>query len=61
MNTEIKEGSRVRVALYRKGYHVRDFIGTCKGWTTGGKCRVVEDGKTKPDCYNPDHVKLVKQ
>jgi hypothetical protein len=61
LDTEIKDGSRVRVRLCRDGYHLRSFSGVCKGWTPGGKVRVLEDNKDRSNAYNSDDVKLIKQ
>jgi hypothetical protein len=61
LNSEIKEGSRVRVSLHKNGYHVRNFIGTCKGWTKAGKVKVLEDGATKNLSVDSEDVKLLKQ
>jgi len=61
MNTEIKHGSRVRVAVHRGGYHKRNFFGKFMNWTPKGQARVLEDGCTKAKAYPADDVKLIKQ
>lgn len=60
MNTVISAGSRVRVQVYRSGYHKRNMTGICCGWTPGGMVKVREDGQTGIKAYNADHVRLIK-
>ncbi|AKD55011.1 hypothetical protein [Spirosoma radiotolerans] len=61
MNAEIIPQSRVRVAVHRRGFHVRNFTGTVIGWTSSGLIKVMEDKKDKARCYSSEHVKLIRQ
>lgn len=61
LKSEIKKDARVRVAVYRKGFHVRNFVGTVVGWTGNGLIKVIEDKKDKARTYSSDNVKALRQ
>lgn len=58
---QINDGSRVRVQVYRRGYHKRNFTATARGWTKSGLLRVNEDGTNYEQRISSEHVRLIKQ
>ncbi|OJW75685.1 hypothetical protein [Spirosoma sp. 48-14] len=60
LSTEITDGCRVRVEVYHRGFHQRNFVGKCVGWTTKGLVRAIEDGKSNVKTYSSEHVRKIK-
>lgn len=59
-NQQLLTGSRVRVTIWRKGQHVRDYYGTVTGWAKSGNVYLkADDGKHKT--VSPESCKLIKQ
>lgn len=62
MNTVIETGDRVRVSVTRAGCHFRNFTGRAVKWNEiTGLLGVLEDGKTKPNYYSSNSVRLLKK
>lgn len=63
MNSEIKEGSRVKVATVRKvyrGFDIKTYMGTVKGWAANGNLQVVSDDDGKTKNVSADNVKVIR-
>lgn len=60
MTTQINPGGRVRVSLFSKGTHRRNFYGRVVAWADSGLIRVLEDGQKTARDYSGEHVRKIR-